>query len=337
MGKSPGEERIGITTTIPVEVIYAAGLVPVDLNNLFISAERPLEYVEEAERAGFPRNSCAWIKGIYAACRRAGIRRVVGVVQGDCSNTRALLEILQSEGIDTIEFAYPLERTPRAVAGAIESFAARLGTALPAAEEWRKRLHPVRKLLADLDHLASETGQVTSGEAHFWMVSSSDFRGDPAAYQHDLAAFLDEARARPLPSPALPLALAGVPPIASDFFAALEGLGSRLVYNEVPAEFTMMSLAHTYLQDIYCAYTYPYDVSHRTERLGEELARRRPRGLIHYVQSFCHRQIQGRLLKERLPLPVLTLECDRPGPLGAAGRNRLESFVEMLRAQETAR
>ena len=29
--------RIGITTTVPVEIIIAAGHTPVDLNNLFIT------------------------------------------------------------------------------------------------------------------------------------------------------------------------------------------------------------------------------------------------------------------------------------------------------------
>jgi hypothetical protein len=28
--------RVGITTTVPVEVIFAAGLEPVDLNNAFV-------------------------------------------------------------------------------------------------------------------------------------------------------------------------------------------------------------------------------------------------------------------------------------------------------------
>ena len=36
--KAPSPDRaVGITATVPVEVIYAAGLVPVDLNNLFVT------------------------------------------------------------------------------------------------------------------------------------------------------------------------------------------------------------------------------------------------------------------------------------------------------------
>jgi len=59
-------EKIGITTTVPVEVIYAAGCVPVDLNNIFIASANPQQLVEGAELAGYPRNVCAWIKGIYS-------------------------------------------------------------------------------------------------------------------------------------------------------------------------------------------------------------------------------------------------------------------------------
>jgi len=34
-------KRVGFTTTIPVEIIFAAGKIPVDLNNVFITDEDP--------------------------------------------------------------------------------------------------------------------------------------------------------------------------------------------------------------------------------------------------------------------------------------------------------
>ena len=61
---------LGLTTTVPVEMLFAAGLRPVDLNNIFITSGMTAELVEEAEIRGFPRNSCAWNKGIYSAARR---------------------------------------------------------------------------------------------------------------------------------------------------------------------------------------------------------------------------------------------------------------------------
>ena len=30
------DKAIGITTTVPIEIVYAAGYVPIDLNNIFI-------------------------------------------------------------------------------------------------------------------------------------------------------------------------------------------------------------------------------------------------------------------------------------------------------------
>jgi benzoyl-CoA reductase/2-hydroxyglutaryl-CoA dehydratase subunit BcrC/BadD/HgdB len=57
--------EIGITTTVPIEILMAAGYKPVDLNNLFIGSTERERLVNIAERAGFPQNCCTWIKGIY--------------------------------------------------------------------------------------------------------------------------------------------------------------------------------------------------------------------------------------------------------------------------------
>ena len=70
--------------------------------------------------------------------------------------------------------------------------------------------------------------------------------------------------------------------------------------------------------------------------MAEEVKRRRIDGIVHYVQSFCFRHIQDRLVRERLRMPILTLEVDRPGPLDARSRTRVEAFLEMLRPRATA-
>jgi len=85
---------IGITATIPVEIIYAAGLKPVDLNNIFITSKNPKILLSQAEAAGFSHNICNWIKGIYATVLNSGIKTVIAVTGGDCSNTIALGELL---------------------------------------------------------------------------------------------------------------------------------------------------------------------------------------------------------------------------------------------------
>jgi hypothetical protein len=83
--------------------------------------------VAEAEQRGFPRNSCAWIKGIYSTARQLGVRRVIGVAQGDCSNTHALMEVLASEGVEVIDFNYPFPKDAAALGAALDGLARRLG------------------------------------------------------------------------------------------------------------------------------------------------------------------------------------------------------------------
>ena len=81
----------------------------------------------------------------------------------------------------------------------------------------------------------------------------------------------------------------------------------------------------------YLRYTYPYDIFARIADIAEAVAQRRLDGLIHYTQSFCFRQIQDRLLRQHLNLPILTIEGDRPSPLDHRTRLRLEAFVDVLR------
>ncbi len=75
--------RIGLTTTVPVEILYAAGHIPVDLNNVFITDPDAGRLVSSAEEAGYPRNICGWIKGLYAVVvNTENIDKVIAVTQG---------------------------------------------------------------------------------------------------------------------------------------------------------------------------------------------------------------------------------------------------------------
>ena len=99
--------KIGITTTIPVEVLIAAGYQPIDLNNVLVSDPNPGRLITIAERAGFPLNCCSWIKGIYGVCIDTGLQDVLCVTSGECSNTIMLMETLKLKGLSTVPFAYP--------------------------------------------------------------------------------------------------------------------------------------------------------------------------------------------------------------------------------------
>jgi benzoyl-CoA reductase/2-hydroxyglutaryl-CoA dehydratase subunit BcrC/BadD/HgdB len=326
---------IGLTATVPVEVLLAAGAVPLDLNNVFITAPDPAALVAEAEHRGFPINCCAWIKGIYATARRLGIRRVIGVAQGDCSNTHALMDMLASEGVEVIEFNYPFPKDAAALGHAIDALARRLGTTRAAAEAQRRRLAPLRHTLAEIDRLTWQEGRITGEENHLALIGASDFGGDPDAYARGAEKLVAEARARPPGRIRHRLGFIGIPPITSGLYGLLERLGARVVFNEFQRQFAMVAEPRD-LVGQYLAYTYPYGIADRIDDIRRAVAERRLDGLVHYVQSFCFRHIQDRLLREALEMPILTLEFDRPSPLDAPARTRVEAFVEMLDARQPA-
>ena len=107
------------------------------------------------------------------------------------------------------------------------------------------------------------------------------------------------------------------------------GMGA-VVLNEVARQFAMPYPARD-LTEQYLRYTYPYSFFERLADIREETSRRGVRGIVHYVQSFCFRQIEDILLREESGLPVLTLEGDEPGPLDGRTKIRIQAFLEMLR------
>ncbi len=322
--------RIGITTTVPSEIIFAAGGAPVDLNNIFISSADRAGHIRAAERAGYPRNVCAWIKGMYG-CLAEGddIGTVVAVTQGDCSNTHALMETLRLIGVETIPFAYPWSRERPALEREMDTLARTLGTTLDAAEGVREDLEPVRRDLDRLDEMTWRDGLVSGEENHRWLVSSSDFEGSPEQFGGRLARFIEAAERRGPVEDGVRLGCIGVPPILDDLHGAIGEFGGRVVFNEVQRQFSMPERGGD-LVDQYLAYTYPYSVFHRLDYIGREIDRRSIAGIIHYVQSFCHRHIEDLVVRDRLDAPVLTIEGESPGAVDARTKIRIQAFIEML-------
>jgi benzoyl-CoA reductase/2-hydroxyglutaryl-CoA dehydratase subunit BcrC/BadD/HgdB len=323
------DRRIGITTTIPVEIVYAAGLTPMDLNNRFIAAPNPAAMIEAAEHAGFPRNVCSWIKGIYTATLDAKLTRLIAVAQGDCSNTHALAEILETEGVEVIDFSFPYRGEVAMLQVELTKLCRRLGTTLDAAEEQKLRLDAVRRTIHAIDRATWDAGVVSGEENHRWQIGCSDFGGDPERYAAEAAAFLDAARQRTPRAGRVRLGVLGIPPICSDLHATLEAFGGRVVFNEMQRQFSM-PYATANLTEQYRRYTYPYAVFQRLDDIVAEVRARRIDAVVHYVQSFCFRGIQDRLVRRGLEVPILTLESDRPGPLDARSLTRIEAFMEML-------
>ncbi|MBN2135851.1 MAG: 2-hydroxyacyl-CoA dehydratase [Acidobacteria bacterium] len=321
--------QVGFTSTVPVEVILGAGLEPVDLNNIFINSENPGKYIELSEMHGFPRNICAWIKGLYTIAEDKGIKRIICIGEGDCASAVSMCEILSSRGTNIIPFSYPTTRNKDKLNRELNLFAQELGTTLEMAEEIRKRLKPVRDKLKQLDKLTWKERKVRGAENHLWLVSSSDFNGNPNTFNKELSEFLSEAESRKSMK-FKRLAYIGVPPILNDLYTFLNSLGGDVVYNETQRQFAM-PFSTDNLIDQYLEYSYPYGITYRLERdIIPELKRRDIEGVIHYVQSFCHRQVEDILIREAIDLPILTLEADKPGKLDNRTRIRLEAFMEML-------
>jgi len=324
-------KQIGITTTVPIEVLLAAGYKPVDLNNVFINDHNPERLVNIAERAGFPQNCCTWIKGIYGVCVDRSIDRVLCVTSGDCSNTIMLMEVLKLKGLEVIPFAYPCESDVVHMRNSLETLAKLLDTTLEVAEETKRELTQIRSLTSQLDELTWKEGLVSGGENHMWLVSSSDFNTDYHEYEQQLSHFILECHQRqPYPEDTIRLGYIGVPPVfAHDFYRYLEQQGARIVFNEVQRQFSMPAPGDS-LAEQYANYTYPYSVFDRVEDILTEICCRRVEGIIHYVQAFCHRGIGDIIFRQTINLPILTLEGNADYVLNSHMQTRIEAFLDMI-------
>ena len=324
--------KIGVTTTVPLEIIYAAGCIPVDLNNVFITHASPGILVEEAELAGYPRNVCAWIKGLYSTVLNSGdLNTIIAVTQGDCSNTHALMETLQLEGVEVIPFAYPFDRDYDLLRLQMEKLMGHLGVTWEQVYRTKERLDRVRQLVWRLDQLTWRENLVSSWDNHLYQVNCSDFQGDPEGFARRVEELLAGVENTPARQPTgLRLGYIGVPPIMDDIYDYLEERGARVVFNETQRQFTMPFDVDDLVEQ-YRLYTYPYGIFFRLEDIIQEMELRRLDGIIHYAQSFCYRQIEDLIVRRKIDLPVLTLEGDKPNRLDARTKMRLDSFVEMLR------
>jgi predicted CoA-substrate-specific enzyme activase len=326
------DPRIGLFSTVPVEVLLAAGLRPLDVNNAFVGAAEPRALLDRAEAAGLPRTLCAWTRGLYAATLELGLSRILVVTEGDCSANRGMAELLRDRGISVIPFRYPLaNRTDAGVAAALEALCRVLGTTRAAAEAARVGLAPLRIALDRLDRLTWEEGRLPGAENHRWLVSSSDLGGgDAGAFLGAVEAAIATAEQTPSTSRGPRLGLFGVPPALTDLHAAVEAAGAQVVFNEVASDFAMLPNAGD-LTEQYRRYAYPYGVEARTVRALAEADRRGIDAWLVYDQSFCHHNLEApavdRLLGDR---PRLHLEGDAPGPVAGRDRIRLEAFVRTL-------
>ena len=203
-----------------------------------------------------------------------------------------------------------------------------LGITLNDAIEFSKTTDKVREKLRLLDKLTID-GLVTGFENHLYLVSSSDFNSDLEKYEKDLDNFIEKASSRNPVNKKVRIGCVGVPTINPSMYDFIEDKNCKIVFNEVQRQFSIPSTNPDYVAR-YIEYTYPYTIMDRIKDIKEQIINRQIDGIIHYVQSFCYRQIQDIILKQNLDVPVLTIEGDTPGELDNRTKIRIDSFIEML-------
>lgn len=324
-------KKIGLTTTVPVEVLIAAGYRPVDLNNLFITSDDYSEYIEIAERDGFPKSLCAWIKGIYGACVENGIKEIVGVIEGDCSNTKALAEVLELRGIRVYPFSFPQSHRKEEVEAEVKKFMDIFHVSYEEVEVVRKRLNRIRRLAGKLDRLTYAHDKVSGFENHLYQVSLSDFNGDADEFEEELETFILKVKKRDETCKKVRLGYIGVPPMTIDIYDFVERFDASFVYNEVQREFAFPRCEDaSNIYEQYYDYTYPYDVNYRIKEIQKQIEDRRIDGIVHYTQAFCYRAVENIILKDKLNVPIINIEGDKMNSLDARTKLRLEAFLDML-------
>lgn len=321
--------KIGITTTIPQEIIYAAGALPVDLNNIFITSPKRLDFVEMAEEIGFGTNVCSWIKGIYGAVKNSEIKEIIAVVQGDCSNTQALMEIFQFNGIGVIPFAFPYSKDEDVLKLQIDKLMEYFGVGHSDVGKVKIRLDRIRRKLRFVDESTYLGNKVTGRENHEWLVNSSDFNSNPDSFENRLDDFIKSVENKRSFDYDTRLAFIGVPSIVDDIYDVLGGYKAGVVFNEVQRQFAMLDPSPDIVSQ-YLNYTYPYNIFGRIDDIKVQIKKREIDGIIHYVQSFCFRQIEDIILRQSLDVPILTIEADKPANMDSRTKVRLEAFLEMI-------
>ena len=324
------KKLVGISSTVPIEVIYSGGFVALDLNNIFISSPSPLELLKKS--TGFaPRAVCSWTRGVLAAAVFLKIKNAVIVTEGDCAHTIPITDILSYRDINVFSFEYPLNHDLKRLKNEIDRFIEYYKTDICSCEKIKEEFDRCRAVLKKIDELTYKELKVSGFENHLNLVSASDFNCDPVLFYKNAREFLDEAKKRPSKSVSLRIGHAGIPPIFSDYYNYISSLGSEVIFNETQRQFSMIDGIGRDLYGAYHNYTYPYSFQNRLKDIKKAISERELDCLIHYVQSFCFHQIEDRMLKNELgDFPVLTIEGDYPAPLNENDRLKIESFISSV-------
>jgi hypothetical protein len=308
---------VGITALVPPELVFGCGQVPFDLNNIVPTSEC------------VPRGKlCAWTATWRDALLRGQVRidRLVVVAGGDCHNALVDGQRVGMSGIPTHYLFYPFDGDE----GEMEQHLARLEAFLGGISDQAvlDRIANIKDLAIQLD-MARCRRQVLGSRVFNHLIQLCDLGGDMDRFEGSVRRALED---RPPQVPDTRISLVGVPPIYPDFHQVCEGYGMQVVFDELPWEFARMGgrTLRTMARN-YAGYTFARDLEYRFTRLEEELARRRVEGVVHYTQFACHHVLEDDMLRERLDLPILTVQGDLARGCPEQEKLRLEAFAELLR------
>jgi hypothetical protein len=308
---------VGITALVPPELVYGCGHTPYDLNNAVPTSECA------------PRGKlCAWTATWRDLLLRGELRmdRLVVVAGGDCHNALVDGQRVAARGIPTHYLFYPFDGDEEDMRKQLSSLEAFLGGITDHAA--MARVADVKDLCIQLD-VARCRRQVLGSRVFNHLIQLCDLGGDMDRFEASARRVLEE---RPDQVPDTRIALVGVPPIYPDFHQVCEGYGMQVVFDELPWEFARMGgRSLDTLARNYAGYTFARDLEYRFDKLEQELGRRRVEGVVHYTQYACHHVLEDDMLRERLDLPMLTVQGDLARRCPEQERLRLEAFAELLR------
>lgn len=325
------ERRVGLFSTVPVEVLFAANREPVDLNNLFVASQAPGEFLRQSDVLGLAPTLCAWTRGLFGVSVASEFSTVVVVPQGDCSSNVTMAGLLEQRGVQVVEFSYPvgLADATGMLEREIERFAGCFSVPLGRVQEQFERLRPVRELLDRLDRMNWIDRVVPGSVARQYLLQSTDMGGNSALFQRRLESLLGEFEdARPGAGPRM--AVFGVPAIIGGLVERLEAGGAGVVLCETESDFAMIPPAAS-LVDQYLRYAYPYGIEGRLKRFVRLARARGVDGVVVYSQAFCHHNLEMACVESALTeWPTLFLEGDLPQALSPRDAVRLDGFMELF-------
>jgi len=281
-----------------------------------------------------PRNTCSWIKGLLGVMEdlKDKITTIIAVTEGDCSNNHSLINLYKYyyPHINIIPFSFPTDKNPEKLKMELDKLKRIFSVSDTSIIESKQILDKIREKIKKFDQMQNDNHSLAGRLIQQTLVSSSDFNSNYQQYELDLDQSINILNKKKASPKRIKIGYTGVPTIISDLFDHIEdSFPIDVTFFEVEQDFAMYKKKINIL-DQYLSFNYPYDIFPRIKLINNEIKKRGLKAMIHYTQSFCHRQIDDILVHKLLDVPVLTIEGEAPGVLDMRTKNRIECFMENI-------